>query len=98
MSLHTVTIAVVFGSASFAAGQTVGPITATLNAPTPVVVNLDGNTGVFPGVADGSYTITVQATDGDGAALGAPFTTPVFAVTDPGVVINVPTGATVTIS
>jgi hypothetical protein len=101
MPFHTVTVIGVTTQQTFPAGQTVGAITASLigGAPqTTTTLPLDSTLkAVFANVADGSYTVQLQATDGAGNPLGAPYNTPSFVVSDPGVVVNIPTGGTVTV-
>jgi len=93
---HTVTYVGTTTQQTFPAGTVVGPIQATLTGIAPV--NLDANlTAVFTNVPDGTYTLTVQAYDATMNPLGAPYTVSVT-VSDPGVVVNVPNGGTVTVS
>jgi hypothetical protein len=98
--VHTVTYKAVFTSTSFPAGTVLASTSATLSNSSGVAGtgNLDATgTIVFPSIADGTYTLTVQNIDSHGNNLGNPYIVSVV-VSDPPVMINVPTGGTVTIS
>jgi hypothetical protein len=102
MPVHNVSFVAVVTPTPFPAGQTVGATIATLSdsaGGAVVDVTLDINlAAVFSGVVDGTYTISVRATDATGATLGVPYVTPAFTVSDPAVTVNLPTGGTVTVS
>ena len=103
MASHTVTFVATTTPTDYPAGTTIGPIVATIltaigGSMEVLPVNLDSsNTAVFPSVPDGNFVLSVQATDGSGAPLGAAYTV-ALVVTDPPVVIHIPTGGTITIS
>lgn len=100
MPVHTVTYTAAYTPAQFPAGTTLNTVQATLLSTGPAIGPVSGNSGgvfVFTSVPDGSYTLSVQATDTQGANLGTAYTVPVV-VSDPPVTINIPSGGTVTIS
>lgn len=100
--VHTVTFVATTTPSTFPAGT--GPIATysakliPTTAPAIPAQNLDINMKVvFNEVPDDTYTLNIQAFDGTGTAIGAPYTVQII-VADQPVTLNLPTGGTVTIS
>jgi hypothetical protein len=102
MSLHTVKVDVATATMPFPAGTPaavgiqVSLANATFSAPS-VLLSADPYTTTFVDVPAGDYTVTAQAVDATGAAIGTPVTA--FATVAPDTVaIVTPTGLTVTVA